>query len=235
MAAAPGGLPALAERVLVLRTSGNRQETPGRRSTEGSGSSSPALGRVQDRDGAEPVLLDTYLRTGVRFVSDGAVAGRLLDWATTILRIVRKPADQRGLAAIPRRWAVERSVRLDHRPPPPGSGLRAPPLPLRGHDPMGRDQHRHPPNRPRRPGDLPAEARLHTPRPDLLQHALRPQRPVRSGCSVRAVPALGVPRRHPARRRSAQPRCAGQLFQVPRSSAAEGEGTADRGRGRGRH
>jgi transposase len=69
---------------------------------------------VQDRDGAKPVLLDTRLRTRVRFVfADGAFAGRLLDWAHTILattlHIVRKPAGQRGFAVIPRRWAVERT------------------------------------------------------------------------------------------------------------------------------
>jgi transposase len=69
---------------------------------------------VQDRDGAKPVLLQAYLCTGVRFVfADGAFAGRLLDWAQTILRttlhIVRKPAGQRGFAVIPRRWAVERT------------------------------------------------------------------------------------------------------------------------------
>ena len=69
---------------------------------------------VQDRDGAKSVLLDTYLRTRVRFVfADGGFAGRLLDWAQAILRttlhIVRKPADQRGFAVIPRRWAVERT------------------------------------------------------------------------------------------------------------------------------
>jgi transposase len=69
---------------------------------------------MQDRDGAKPALLEAYLRTGVRFVfADGAFAGRLLDWADTILRttlhIVRKPADQRGFAVIPRRWAVERT------------------------------------------------------------------------------------------------------------------------------
>jgi hypothetical protein len=58
---------------------------------------------VQDRDGAKPALLETYLRTGVRFVfADGAFAGRLLGWAHnllgTTLHIVRKPADQRGFA-----------------------------------------------------------------------------------------------------------------------------------------
>jgi transposase len=69
---------------------------------------------VQDRDGAKSALLDTYLRTRVRFVfADGGFAGRLLDWANTILRttlhIVRKPAGQQGFAVIPRRWAVERT------------------------------------------------------------------------------------------------------------------------------
>jgi transposase len=70
---------------------------------------------VQDRDGAKPVLLDTRLRTRVRFVfADGGFAGRLLDWAQTLLattlHIVRKPAGQRGFAVIPRRWAVERTL-----------------------------------------------------------------------------------------------------------------------------
>jgi transposase len=70
---------------------------------------------TQDRDGAKSVLLDTYLRTPVRFVfADGGFAGRLLEWATRILTItisiVRKPADQRGFAVIPRRWAVERTL-----------------------------------------------------------------------------------------------------------------------------
>jgi transposase len=69
---------------------------------------------IQDRDGAKSVLLESYLRTPVRFVfADGGFAGRLIDWATQILRttvnIVRKPADQRGFAVIPRRWAVERT------------------------------------------------------------------------------------------------------------------------------
>ncbi|GAA1251883.1 IS5 family transposase [Pseudonocardia aurantiaca] len=69
---------------------------------------------MQDRDGAKPVLLETCLRTPVRFVfADGAFAGRLLDWANTILattlHIVRKPANQRGFAIIQRRWAVERT------------------------------------------------------------------------------------------------------------------------------
>jgi transposase len=69
---------------------------------------------VQDRDGAKSVLLDTYLRTPVRYMfADGGFAGRLLDWAHQVLRttihIVRKPAGQQGFAVIPRRWAVERT------------------------------------------------------------------------------------------------------------------------------
>jgi transposase len=70
---------------------------------------------LQDRDGAKPVLLQAYLVSRVRFFfADSAFAGRLLDWAHTILRttihIVRKPAGQRGFAVIPRRWAVERTL-----------------------------------------------------------------------------------------------------------------------------
>jgi transposase len=70
---------------------------------------------IQDRDGAKPVLLQTYLATPVRFVfADAAFAGRLLEWAAHILRttihVVRKPVGQRGFAVIPRRWAVERTL-----------------------------------------------------------------------------------------------------------------------------
>ena len=69
----------------------------------------------QDRDGAKPALLDTYLGTRVRFFfADGAFAGRLVEWAAHILRatihVVRKPAGQQGFAVIPRRWAVERTL-----------------------------------------------------------------------------------------------------------------------------
>lgn len=70
---------------------------------------------VQDRDGAKSILLDLYLRTRVRFVyADAGFAGRLLDWASTILKttveVVRKPPEQRGFAVIPRRWVVERTL-----------------------------------------------------------------------------------------------------------------------------
>ena len=70
--------------------------------------------RMQDRDGAKSVLLDTRLRTRVRFLfADGEFAGRLVDWAATILattvQVVRRPAGQHGFAVIPRRWAVERT------------------------------------------------------------------------------------------------------------------------------
>jgi transposase len=70
---------------------------------------------VQDRDGAKTTLLGLYLTSPTcRFVfADGGFAGRLVDWAQTTLRttvsIVRKPADQKGFAVLPRRWAVERT------------------------------------------------------------------------------------------------------------------------------
>src|SRR4051794_40155887 len=70
---------------------------------------------VQDRDGAKTTLLSMYLTAPVRFVfADAGFAGRLVDWAASILRttlhIVRKPEGQRGFAVIPRRWAVERTL-----------------------------------------------------------------------------------------------------------------------------
>jgi transposase len=71
---------------------------------------------VQDRDGAKGTLLGLYLASpNCRFVfADAGFAGRLVDWAAQTLRttidIVRKPADQKGFAVLPRRWAVERTL-----------------------------------------------------------------------------------------------------------------------------
>jgi transposase len=71
---------------------------------------------VQDRDGAKTTLLRSRAAAPrARFIfADGAFAGGLLDWAARILSIViavvRKPADQKGFAVIPRRWAVERTL-----------------------------------------------------------------------------------------------------------------------------
>jgi hypothetical protein len=121
---------------------------------------------MQDRDGAKPVLLQTYLRTPVRFVfADGAFAGRLLGWGDTILatrlHIVRKLADRRGFAVIPRRWAVERTfawitahrrLARDYERDPASEAMI----------PLGRDQHHHPPDRPRHFRDPSTTARLHT-------------------------------------------------------------------------
>ncbi|CAA9448962.1 MAG: Mobile element protein, partial [uncultured Pseudonocardia sp.] len=71
----------------------------------------------------------------------------------------RRPARLRGHPAPLGRRA---HLRLAHRPPPPGPGLRTPPPHLRSHDPLGCDQHHHPPHRPRWASDPAAEARLHT-------------------------------------------------------------------------
>jgi transposase len=100
--------------------------TRARRSTEGSDSSSPTPAGLlitvavlaasrQDRDGGKTALLGAYLTSPVRHVfADQGFAGRLVDWAATTLKttikIVRKPADQRGLAVHPRRWVVERTL-----------------------------------------------------------------------------------------------------------------------------
>ncbi|WP_060575141.1 MULTISPECIES: hypothetical protein [unclassified Pseudonocardia] len=52
------------------------------------------------------ILLDLYLRIRVRFVhADAGFAGRLLDWAITILKttveVVRKTPEQRGFSVLP--------------------------------------------------------------------------------------------------------------------------------------
>ncbi len=74
---------------------------------------------VADRQGGRRSLLGLYLdqvgqtrRTRYLF-ADGGFAGQLVDWAQTLLRItvkvVRKPAGQRGVTVIGRRWVVERT------------------------------------------------------------------------------------------------------------------------------
>ena len=70
---------------------------------------------VQDRGGAKTTLLSAYLTSPIRFVfADGGFAGKLVDWARTILatvvHVVRKPEGQHGFAVIPRRWCVERAL-----------------------------------------------------------------------------------------------------------------------------
>lgn len=82
---------------------------------------------VQDRDGGRRLL--DRLRYAVPSVAhvfaDGGYAGRLVAWAQqvagVVIEVVRKPADQRGFAVLPRRWVVERTFawlvrcrRLDH-------------------------------------------------------------------------------------------------------------------------
>ena len=85
---------------------------------------------TQDRDGAKPVLLQTYLRTRVRWVcAEGGFAGRLLDWAGRILRttiqVVRTPAGQRGFAVIPAPLGGRADPGLADRAPPAGPRRRA--------------------------------------------------------------------------------------------------------------
>jgi transposase len=69
----------------------------------------------QDRDGAKPTLISTYLFSPIRHLfADQGFTGKLVDWATTYvnttLEIVRKPAEQQGFAVHPRRWVVERTL-----------------------------------------------------------------------------------------------------------------------------
>jgi transposase len=71
---------------------------------------------VQDRDGGKVILnrLTNHNRRTRHIFADGGFAGRLVDWATDLLRItvqvVRKPDGQRGFTVIPKRWAVERTL-----------------------------------------------------------------------------------------------------------------------------
>lgn len=70
---------------------------------------------IQDRDGAKRPLLWARLdHPSVKKIwADQGFAGRLVDWASTILgrelEIVRKAPDQRGFQVQPKRWAVERT------------------------------------------------------------------------------------------------------------------------------
>jgi len=70
---------------------------------------------IQDRDGAKLVLaklLGRFPRLVVIW-ADGGYAGQLLAWAQTTggwtIDVVKKPADQRGFAVLPKRWIVERT------------------------------------------------------------------------------------------------------------------------------
>lgn len=70
---------------------------------------------VQDRDDGKRILdrLRTAMPSIPHVFADGGYAGRLVAWARTVagivIEVVRRPADQRGFAALPRRWVVERT------------------------------------------------------------------------------------------------------------------------------
>ncbi len=70
---------------------------------------------VQDRDGAKLVLaklLGHFPRLAL-IGADGGYAGQLVGWAKEAgrwtIEVVKKPAEQRGFAVLPRRWVVERT------------------------------------------------------------------------------------------------------------------------------
>lgn len=70
---------------------------------------------VQDRDGAKLVLATLLGRfPRLRLIwADGGYAGQLVGWAKAVgrwpIEVVKKPAEQRGFAVLPRRWVVERT------------------------------------------------------------------------------------------------------------------------------
>lgn len=69
---------------------------------------------VQDRDGAKLVFANATGQTRLEKVwADGSYRGELVGWTKANcgweLEIVRRPADQKGFAVLPRRWVVERT------------------------------------------------------------------------------------------------------------------------------
>jgi hypothetical protein len=52
-----------------------------------------------------------------------------------VIEVIRRSDDQKGFEVLPRRWVVERNLRLDDKVAPPLARLRGPPRRLRGHDP----------------------------------------------------------------------------------------------------
>jgi transposase len=70
---------------------------------------------VQDRDGGRGILgrLHRALSSVRHIFADGGYQGQLVAVAKSawgiVVEVVRKPADQRGFAALPRRWVVERT------------------------------------------------------------------------------------------------------------------------------
>jgi len=70
----------------------------------------------QDRDGARQLLLDHYFTTPTcrHLFADGGFAGRLVEFAATILKttveVVRKKDGQKGFNPLPKRWVVERTL-----------------------------------------------------------------------------------------------------------------------------
>jgi transposase len=71
---------------------------------------------IQDRDGAHRLLaaLRAKFSTIALIWADGGYAGRLVDWAKTVLAfavtIVKRTDDRAGFQVIPRRWVVERTL-----------------------------------------------------------------------------------------------------------------------------
>jgi putative transposase len=73
---------------------------------------------IQDRDGAKYVLtyISEWLPRLTRVVGDGGYRGQLVDWVQQTfgwtLEIVLRTADMAGFEVLPKRWVVERSLRL---------------------------------------------------------------------------------------------------------------------------
>jgi transposase len=70
---------------------------------------------VQDRDGGHRLLalLRERFHTITLVWADGGYPGRLITWATTVLKltvsVVKRNAERTGFTVLPRRWVVERT------------------------------------------------------------------------------------------------------------------------------
>jgi putative transposase len=71
---------------------------------------------IQDRDGAKLVLTKLLGRfPRLRLIwADGAYAGQLVDWASTLggwlIEVVKRAMHSQGFEVLPRRWVVERTL-----------------------------------------------------------------------------------------------------------------------------
>ena len=86
---------------------------------------------IQDRDGAKLVIDKLTGRfPRMRLVwADAGYAGKLIEWVWALtgwaLEIVKRPRDSHHFQVLPRRWVVERNIRVAQQVPSAEQGLRS--------------------------------------------------------------------------------------------------------------